>query len=91
MARATSFHTQLLSRVVREALVHKGFSLVEVMTQCPEQYGRWNKSGAPFDMLQWQKEHAVRVEQAARMPAAEMADKFVIGELVNRQDQRSKQ
>jgi len=91
VARATSFHTQLLSRVVREALVHKGFALVEVMTQCPEQYGRWNKSGTPFDMLQWQKEHAVRVEQAARMPAQEMADKFVIGELVNRQDQWSKQ
>jgi 2-oxoglutarate ferredoxin oxidoreductase subunit beta len=91
VARATSFHTQLLSRVVREALVHKGFALVEVMTQCPEQYGRWNKSGTPFDMLQWQKEHAVRVEQASRVPAEEMADKFVIGELVNRQDQWSKQ
>jgi hypothetical protein len=34
-------------------------------------------------MLQWQKEHAVRVEQASRMSREELADKFIIGELVN--------
>jgi 2-oxoglutarate ferredoxin oxidoreductase subunit beta len=84
VARATAYHTQLLSRVVRNALLHKGFALVEVMTQCPEQYGRWNKVGTPFDMLMWQKESAVRVEQAAKMSPEELAGKFIIGELVSR-------
>ena len=84
VARATAYHTQLLSRVVHAALLHKGFALVEVMTQCPEQYGRWNKSGTPYDMLMWQKEHAVRVEQASKMSPDELADKFIIGEIVSR-------
>jgi 2-oxoglutarate ferredoxin oxidoreductase subunit beta len=83
VARATAYHTQLLSRVVHHALLHKGFALVEVMTQCPEQYGRWNKSGTPYDMLLWQKEHAVRVEQASKMSSDELVDKFIIGEIVS--------
>jgi 2-oxoglutarate ferredoxin oxidoreductase subunit beta len=84
VARATAYHTQLLSRVVHHALLHKGFALVEVMTQCPEQYGRWNKSGTPYDMLLWQKQHAVPVEQAAKMSPDELMDKFIIGEIVSR-------
>lgn len=84
VARATAYHTQLLSQVVHNALLHKGFALVEVMTQCPEQYGRWNESGTPYDMLLWQKEHAVRIEPASKMSPDELVDKFIIGEIVSR-------
>jgi 2-oxoglutarate ferredoxin oxidoreductase subunit beta len=84
VARATVYHTQLLSRVVRKALLHEGFSLVEVTSQCPQQYGRWNKAGTASDMLKWQKEHAVRIEKAAKMEPSELTDKILIGEFVNR-------
>lgn len=84
VARATSYHLQLLSKIVRDAMLHKGFALIEVMTQCPQQYGRWNKSGDAFDMLMWQKESAVRVEQAAEMNPDELNNKLVIGVLVKR-------
>jgi len=84
VARATAFHTQLLTRLVRNALLHEGFSLVEVTSQCPQQYGRWNKAGSAYDMLKWQKEHAVRVEKAAKMAPSELKDKILIGEFVNR-------
>jgi 2-oxoglutarate ferredoxin oxidoreductase subunit beta len=84
VARATTYHTRLLSRVVRDALRHPGFSLVEVIVQCPQQYGRWNRAGTPYEMLQWQKEHAVRAEKAAALSPEELADKIVIGELVSR-------
>lgn len=82
VARATSYHTQLLTRVTRNALLHKGFSLIEIVAQCPQQYGRWNRAGTAFDMLQWQKEQSVRVEKAAKMSPEELADKVVIGEMV---------
>ena len=84
VARATSYHVQLLTKITRDAILHKGFALVEVITQCPEQYGRWNKSGDAYDMLLWEKENAVRIEQSANMLPEELADKFVIGELVKR-------
>jgi 2-oxoglutarate ferredoxin oxidoreductase subunit beta len=82
VARSTTYHTQLLANITRNALQHKGFSLVEIVSQCPQQYGRWNKSGTAYDMLQWQKDSAVRVEKAARMLPEELADKIVIGEMV---------
>jgi 2-oxoglutarate ferredoxin oxidoreductase subunit beta len=82
VARATAYHTQLLTRVTRNALLHQGFSLIEVVSQCPQQYGRWNQAGTAYDMLQWQKEQAVRVEKAARMSSEALADKVVIGEMV---------
>ena len=84
VARATSYHVQLLTKVVRDALLHTGFALIEVIAQCPQQYGRWNKSGDAYDMLMWEKENTVRVEQANKMSPEELADKFVIGELVQR-------
>lgn len=82
VARATAYHTQLLTRVTRNALLHRGCSLIEVLVQCPEQYGRWNKAGTAHDMLQWQKEHAIRVEKAVTMSPEALADKFIIGEMV---------
>ncbi len=82
VARATAYHTQLLTKVVRRALLHKGFSLVEVVSQCPQQYGRWNRSGTAYDMLEWQKDQAIRFEKAAKLPPEELAGKIVIGELV---------
>lgn len=84
VARATAYHVQLLSRLVRDGLLHKGFTLIDVISQCPQQYGRWNKMGTPYDMLQWQKNHAVRVERAVKMSPEELSDKIVIGELVKR-------
>ncbi len=83
VARAMVHHTQLLTRLVRNALSHRGFSLVEVISQCPQQYGRWNSSGTALDMLGWQKEHAVRLEKAAKLSPQELAGKFIIGEIVN--------
>jgi 2-oxoglutarate ferredoxin oxidoreductase subunit beta len=84
VARATSYHTQLLTKVTREALLHTGFALIEVIAQCPQQYGRWNKSGDPYDMLMWEKDFAVRVDQSGEMTPEELGSKFVIGELVKR-------
>jgi 2-oxoglutarate ferredoxin oxidoreductase subunit beta len=82
VARATSYHTQLITRYARNALSHHGFSLIEIMSPCPQQYGRWNQAGTGLDMLQWQKEHAVRVEKTAGMSPEDLADKIVIGEMV---------
>jgi 2-oxoglutarate ferredoxin oxidoreductase subunit beta len=84
VARATIYHTRLLTRVVCNALLHKGFSLVEVVSHCPQQYGRWNEAGTPHDMLLWQRDHAVRVEKAAYMSRTELAGKIVIGEILAR-------
>ena len=35
VARSTTYHVQELSRILEQAIKHKGFSVVEVLSQCP--------------------------------------------------------
>ena len=57
VARTTTFDMQEIPLRIEEALRHKGFSVVEVLTQCPTYYGRLNRIGDPSDMLIWEREH----------------------------------
>ncbi|MCP4223028.1 MAG: 2-oxoacid:ferredoxin oxidoreductase subunit beta [Actinomycetia bacterium] len=45
---ATPFET---TRTLADAMAHRGFSFVEVISDCPEYYGRYNQMGRGADML----------------------------------------
>ncbi len=87
VGRSTVYHVKLMEELIRNALMHRGFSFVEVMSQCPVGYGRRNKMGSPADMLRWQRDHAVNIKAVQRMSPEELEGKFVIGELSRREDQ----
>jgi 2-oxoglutarate ferredoxin oxidoreductase subunit beta len=57
VARSTTYHVQELSRILEEAIRHKGFSVVEVLTQCPTYYGRKNDKGSAVEMLKWYRDN----------------------------------
>ena len=86
VARGTVYHIRQLQRILEKALRHKGFTFVEIMSQCPTYYGRFNVASSPAEMLRWQKESAVSVTAAAKLTPEELKDKFVIGELVNKEE-----
>ena len=88
VARSTTYHINLTQKLIEEAIRHKGFSFVEVIAQCPTNFGKRNKMGSPYDMLMMQKEMAVTVQQAGTMTREELAGKVVIGELLRRTDRR---
>jgi len=52
VARTTAYHVQQMATVLEEAIHHKGFSVVEVMTPCPTYFGRKNKEGSAVDMME---------------------------------------
>jgi 2-oxoglutarate ferredoxin oxidoreductase subunit beta len=81
VARGTVYHASQLSRLMSQAISHKGFSFVEVVSNCHTQYGRLNREGSAVKMIQWQKEHAVPSSSAEKMTKEDMVDKFVIGKL----------
>ena len=81
VARSTSYHAAMLTKLIAAGAAHKGFSLIEAITACPVSFGRRNKMGDGYDMLMWQKEHAVPVEKAKDKTPDEMRGKFLIGEL----------
>jgi 2-oxoglutarate ferredoxin oxidoreductase subunit beta len=52
VARTTAYHAQEMTRLLAKAIEHHGFSVVEVMSQCPTYYGRKNRLGSAVDMLE---------------------------------------
>ena len=66
VARGTCYHAQQMVKLIRDAIKNKGFSVVEVMSDCPTYYGRKNRIPTPIDMLQWQKEKTYTASEAKR-------------------------
>ncbi len=51
VARVAAFEAPVLTDVIAEALAHRGFSFVEVLSDCPVYYGRYNEEGDGPEML----------------------------------------
>jgi len=49
VARWTVLHARQLEWTLREALIHPGFSFVEVIAPCSTAYARWNPEGRGLD------------------------------------------
>ncbi len=86
VARTTTFDFQELRRYLKKAIAHKGFSVVDVLTQCPTYYGRLNRIGGPYEMIRRLKEITVPKEEAERLPPEELEGKLITGEFVERQE-----
>ncbi len=84
VGRGTVYHAKLLDSLMEKAFRKVGFSVVETISHCHTQYGRLNRMGSAVEMMQWQRDHAVTIEEAAQMTAEEMKERFRIGVLVDR-------
>lgn len=81
VTRSTTYHAIQMPNLIAEAIKHRGFSLVEVITGCPTYYGRMNDFKTPKKMLEWQRDHAVNVKQYQMLSDEEKQHKFPIGNL----------
>ncbi|MCK4656193.1 MAG: 2-oxoacid:ferredoxin oxidoreductase subunit beta [candidate division Zixibacteria bacterium] len=81
VARWTTYHVFQLKKAMQRAMTKKGFSFIEIVSQCPENYGRriGLKTGA--ELLRKIKEQSVRVKKAQEMSEEELQHKIVVGEL----------
>jgi len=57
VARTTSFHVKEIVSILKQAFTHKGFSVVEILSQCPTYFGRKNKMGDAVQMLEWYRDN----------------------------------
>lgn len=85
-ARATTYHVPVLVDVLRKGIRHEGFSIIEVVTGCPTNFGRQNKIGAPALMMEWQKDHGVPRAAWEKLDDGAREGKFPIGVLYERTD-----
>ena len=51
VARTTTYHCMQTISILKKAITHKGFSVVEILSQCPTHFGRKNKEGSASSML----------------------------------------
>ncbi len=79
VARGTSYHASQLDGLISEAISHKGFSVVEVLDDCPTTYGRRNKFRSVIQMMARHKENCVPVKAAAVMTQEQLAGKVLTG------------
>lgn len=81
VSRATIAQPQLCETMIKKAIQHKGFAVLEIMTHCHTQFGRKNKRSRPLDNFNFFKDRSVMKSKADQMSPDELADKIVIGEL----------
>lgn len=79
VARGTTFHANLLDRLITGALQSPGFSVVEALSPCPTQYGRKNKFRSAVDMYQWLKKNTVKLEAIESGKAPKSDPRIPIG------------
>jgi 2-oxoglutarate ferredoxin oxidoreductase subunit beta len=91
VARWTTAHALQLANTINKAIKNKGFSFVEVISQCPTYYGRKNKMRSPLDMMRWMKENSVNKRKADNMDPEELSGKIVVGEFVNKPEREFSQ
>jgi len=79
VARGTVYHVQQLERLIEGAIAKKGFSIVDVFSNCHTYFGRFNKEGDAVAMIGWMKKHAMPIQAAKKLPPEKMKDKFITG------------
>lgn len=61
VARATTYHVKEMQALITRAIRHKGFSVVEILSQCPTHFGRRNGAPEAVEMLTKFKEQTAPV------------------------------
>jgi 2-oxoglutarate ferredoxin oxidoreductase subunit beta len=79
VARGITYEPSALEKLIVAGIENKGFSFLEVVSDCPEFFGRFNKLGNPADQILMQKQNVVDVEAAAALPAERLRGKMLTG------------
>ncbi|HPX61080.1 MAG TPA: 2-oxoacid:ferredoxin oxidoreductase subunit beta [Deltaproteobacteria bacterium] len=79
VARGTAFHAAQIDSLIVEAIQHKGFSVVEILDNCPTNYGRRNRYKSVVEMMKQLKELAVPVKAAGQMSPEQLDGKILTG------------
>jgi 2-oxoglutarate ferredoxin oxidoreductase subunit beta len=77
VARSTAFHAQQMTEIIQEAILHNGFSVVEVMSQCPTYFGRRNRQGDAVDMLKYMQKITTPIGSKLKIENPELIERGV--------------
>jgi 2-oxoglutarate ferredoxin oxidoreductase subunit beta len=88
VARWTTYHVKSMIKSIKKALLKDGFSMVEIASQCPTQFGRRNKMGEARQVFQWLKSNSITRSRAGSLSDdhldLNLMGKITVGEFVER-------
>ncbi len=83
VARWTTAHPRQLTNSIKKAIQKKGFAFIEVLSQCPVQFGRKMGTGNAVQMLEDYKKRSISIKEAKKLSPEELRDRIVVGEFVD--------
>ena len=84
VARWTAYHVRHLAKSIKEALLKKGFTFIEVLAPCPTLYSRRNKLGDGLGQMIYYKENSIIQNGAdTKSIPLEYQGKIIVGKFVD--------
>jgi 2-oxoglutarate ferredoxin oxidoreductase subunit beta len=86
VARWTSFHVRHATKAIKDALLKKGFSFVEIMAPCPTLYSRRNRLGDGLDQMKFYRDNS-EIQNGADTKTVGLSfqGKIVVGKFVDKE------
>ncbi len=79
VARGSAYHCRETIDLIKQGILHEGFSLIDVYSVCPTYYGRKNKKGDGAEMLKWQKDNLIPAAKYFAISDVQRKGKKLIG------------
>ncbi|MBD3235903.1 MAG: 2-oxoacid:ferredoxin oxidoreductase subunit beta [Candidatus Eisenbacteria bacterium] len=84
VARWTSLHVRRMRQAMREAILKRGFSLVEIIAPCSTLYARKNRLGTGYDLMKFYHDNCeVRHGADTKELDIEFQQKIAVGKFVD--------
>ncbi len=77
VARTTTYHVTSMIQILEKAIMHKGFSVVEILSQCPTYFGRKNRLGNAVDMMTLYKNNTTPIGSAAKRENPDLLERGI--------------
>jgi len=86
VARWTAYHVRHATKSIKEALLKKGFSFVEILAPCPTLYNRRNKLGDGLDQMKFYASQSdIRHEADTKTVGLTFQGRITVGRFVDRE------
>jgi 2-oxoglutarate/2-oxoacid ferredoxin oxidoreductase subunit beta len=79
VGRHTVYHAAQLEKMIMQGIEHRGFSLIEAISNCHTYFGRLNKQGDAVAMIKSFKENMVMLPKALELTPEQKKGKIVCG------------
>ncbi len=77
VARSTTYHVHECKDLLKAAILHDGFSVVEILSQCPTHYGRKNRKGSAVDMMESYKTGTTKIGSKKKAENPELIERGI--------------